>query len=292
MEWETEVNSPAKINLHLDIKPRRPDGFHDIISVFHKIDLYDKIRISSLKNTDDCRVHGDFCCPPEDNLIIKAAKLFLESTGIKKAYSFDVQKWIPDGAGLGGGSGNAATVLKALNSINGMPMAEAELFRLGELLGSDVPFFIGGPAALAAGRGEVLKELPPMLGYEAVLAVPDIRISSGEAYSLFDREGRVREDFSEENVVKAYMKIAVSGSSCGEGCWPFFNSFTDPICLLHKEINNALGAFERTECVFSSMSGSGSAVFGLYIDPEAAEKAFKMLKKQFKKRVWKIKLLA
>ncbi|MBI9102791.1 MAG: 4-(cytidine 5'-diphospho)-2-C-methyl-D-erythritol kinase [Spirochaetales bacterium] len=284
MNRETVVYSPAKINVHLDIKEPRPDGFHNIISLFHKVDLYDEIKISSLKNADNCSIIGDFDCPPADNLIIKAARAFLDLADIQTAYEFTVHKRIPAGAGLGGGSGNAAAVLNGLNQLNGEPLSMSELYRLGETLGSDVPFFLGGSSALVTGRGENLRELSPLKGFELVLVVPEIVISTKYAYELFDREGRVNNELDAEQVEKAYLQ-----ENCRD--WPFFNSFWETIGPKFSELNEAYRLLSEENGDFISMSGSGSSVFGLFSDENQAEKAFIRIKQRFN-RVWKIKLLA
>lgn len=284
MEREILVFSPAKINLHLDVKARRGDGYHGIVSLFHKVDLSDEIRICSLKERNIFRVTGNFDCSPEENLIVKAARLFNSRTGLEDSYDFRVKKIIPPGAGLGGGSGNAAAVLTALNGLRGFPLSREELFQMAETLGSDVPFFLGGPAALVTGRGEVLEPLEPLAGYEAVIAVPETGVSTGMAYGLFDREGSLRDDLDPPAVKDAYNNTNPRG-------WPFFNSFRDPLFSRLPVLETLERRLKDLEADYVSLSGSGSAVFGLFSSPETAKKAFESLKSGFP-RVWKRKLLA
>ena len=284
MNRDFRVISPGKINLHLDIKTRRDDGFHGIVSLFHKIDLSDEICIRSLKDECNCRITGDFDCPPDRNLIIRAAELFREISGIRRGYEFRAVKHIPAGAGLGGGSGNAAAVLEALNRINGNPLERDTLFEAGARLGSDVPFFLGGPAALVTGRGEILEGLPALKNVHGVLIVPDLKISTPEAYRLFDSEGRVDDRLGTEQVKNAYIQGGISS-------WPFFNSFSAVLYRHFPVLEKAESALKEQGAGFSSLSGSGSAVFGLFPSEKAAESAVRRLKNVYI-RVWKIKLLA
>ncbi len=284
MNRDSVVLSPAKINIHLDIKNRRNDGFHDIVSLFHKVDLCDEITIRSLKNEDTCRILGDFDCPEQDNLIMKAAIAFLDRAKLIKGYEFRVVKRIPPGAGLGGGSGNAAAVLEFLNRINGNPLEFNDLNQIGESLGSDIPFFLGGSAALVTGRGEKLKSLSALNDKELVLVVPEIMISTRFAYGLFDMEGRVRTELDAAGVENAY-----NCSCCSE--WPFFNSFWEPVSKRYPVLLEVDTQLREEKAEFVSLSGTGSAVFGIFSVDEYAQKAYKRLKKQFK-QVWKIKLLA
>ncbi|GAB6075885.1 4-(cytidine 5'-diphospho)-2-C-methyl-D-erythritol kinase [Desulfurobacterium crinifex] len=149
--------SPAKVNLSLWIKGKRPDGYHEIVTVMHTINLMDIISFLP-SNRLELSIKGNETLPlDKSNLIIKACKLFQEKTGIKPKVKIKLEKKIPVGAGLGGGSSNAATTLKGLNLIYGKPLSDEELYEIASELGSDVPFFLKGGLAIAYGRGEKLK---------------------------------------------------------------------------------------------------------------------------------------
>ena len=284
MDEEIVVRSPGKINLHLDIKARRADGFHEILSLFHMVDLADQIRMCSLKENDVCRIEGDFDCPVQENLIWKAWDQFRRRTGIRQGWTVRVEKRIPAGAGLGGGSGNAASVLDGLNRLYGSPLDRETLLEAAGELGSDVPFFLGGAAALVRGRGEILEELPAREEFRGVLIVPELKISTPEAYRLFDREGRVVDGLPGERLRQVYLEKKPAE-------WPFFNSFRDPLYRKYPVLAETEAALSRSGAVFTSLSGSGSAVYGLFAGENEAEEAEKTLKRTFS-RVWKIKLLA
>lgn len=142
MKQRLILKVPAKLNLHLQVGETRPDGFHEIKSLFVMVDLYDQIIISSLKIGNRCEINGSFDCADEDNLIFKAWKLFCESTGLNRGAVFDVQKNIPSRAGMGGGSSDAAAVLAGLNKFFNAGLDVRQLCSLGVKLRSDVPFFI------------------------------------------------------------------------------------------------------------------------------------------------------
>ncbi|MDR1893365.1 MAG: 4-(cytidine 5'-diphospho)-2-C-methyl-D-erythritol kinase [Spirochaetales bacterium] len=289
MERELCVLSPAKINLHLDIRERRPDGYHEIISLFHLIDLRDEMTIRPLPGKGRLNLTGNFDCPPEENLIIRAARLFNRLLSRDLSWEFRVNKRIPSGAGLGGGSGNAAAALKGLNALLGEPLSGEALLKGAETLGCDVPFFLSGPACLVTGRGEILEPLRPLPGAggwegELVLAAPEPGVSTRAAYDLFDGAGQIREHLSPRAVREAYLNLAPRD-------WPFFNSFRGPLFPRYPALAAAESVFRRRGADFVSLSGSGSAVYGLFSCPAGAGEALEELKGQFPVS-WKIKLLA
>ena len=175
------IPSPAKVNLSLWVKGKRDDGYHEIITVLHTIDLFDFIYI---KKSDylQLSIEGSQTIPSgEENLIIKACKAFSDYTGIKPEVNIKLEKNIPIGGGLGGGSSNAATMLKTLNKIYDNPLNEEELFEIASNLGSDVPFFLKGGLAIAYGRGEKLKFYKPSK-FRILLIHPRFSCSTKEVY--------------------------------------------------------------------------------------------------------------
>ena len=157
MQKSLQLKAPAKLNLFLEVTGKRPDGFHALESVFQTISLYDDITIS-LKDSRGV----DFSCRPEslqtpDNLAVKAAEAFFTATGLQAGVHISLEKGIPAQAGLGGGSSDAAAVLKGLNDLFDRPLDKSALLTLGASLGSDVPFFICGGTALVTGRGEFVE---------------------------------------------------------------------------------------------------------------------------------------
>src|SRR6201993_4444495 len=152
-----QILAPAKINLSLRIVNQRPDGFHEIKTLISPISLHDKIDIEKQNRWIDFSCDEPTLSTGDDNLVVRAAKLFFEKTKIKSGVSIKLKKKIPHGAGLGGGSSDAAATLKALNQLFETKLSRDELVKLGSRIGSDVPFFLFESAALCKGRGEIVE---------------------------------------------------------------------------------------------------------------------------------------
>src|SRR5437764_9802271 len=152
-----QVLAPAKINLSLRVRGKRPDGFHEIETLISPISLYDKIEIENQNRWIDFSCDDPTLSTGDDNLVVRAAKIFLEHAKIKSGVSIKLQKKIPHGAGLGGGSSDAAATLRGLNQLFKTGFSLEELANLGSQIGSDVPFFLFGLAATCKGRGEIVE---------------------------------------------------------------------------------------------------------------------------------------
>jgi 4-diphosphocytidyl-2-C-methyl-D-erythritol kinase len=283
------IDAPSKINLHLRVLGRRNDGFHDLESIFIALDFGDILNFSVL-NTDgaskiksDCQ---DYCkitmagnVPLEKNLIFKAVSLFREYTGFSESVSIDVQKNIPFGAGLGGGSSNAASTLMALNVLGNYHLKYDELHHLALKLGSDVPFFLNPGTAFVSGRGENIEPVKTPEGLFIVLANPGFSVSTAEAFRLLDEYQNPVDDsaLSKHQLIDA---LAADPSK-----WQYKNDFL-PVFLSEsylkddekKAYRDIFEVFQDVEASFSGLSGSGSTCFGVFKDQEVAEKAVKRLK--------------
>ncbi len=276
MEKAVIVSAPAKINLHLRVYGRREDGFHDIRSIFQAISLADELVVGSLKETDSIEIEGSFDCPPEATTLYKAVIAYRRRTGERCGLSIRVKKAIPAGAGLGGGSSDAAALLRALNLLLGDRagfLGEEELAELGASVGSDVPFFVRGAAALVEGRGEVVSPIPARADYALVVAFPDFPVSTAAAYSLLDR---LRPSDADEPDLSVEELLASYASKPPEA-WRFANSFETPVAAAHPAIATLIGLFASEGARFTRMSGSGSAVYGVFPDPDRAAFAAKRL---------------
>src|SRR5437868_7913236 len=152
-----QVLAPAKINLSLRVRGKRPDGFHEIETLISPISLYDTIDLEKQNRWIDFNCDDPTLSTGDDNLVVRAAKLFLEHAKIKSGVSIKLQKKIPHGAGLGGGSSDAAATLRALNQLFEAKLSREDLASLGSQLGSDVSFFLYESAALCKGRGEIVQ---------------------------------------------------------------------------------------------------------------------------------------
>lgn len=262
--------SPAKVNLFLKVLSKRPDGYHEILSLMQPVSLYDELTVE-VEEGDGIVVSADHAGVPggKDNLAYRAADLVLRETGLKRKVSIFIGKRIPVGAGLGGGSSNAATVLMGLNSFLGSPVKEQRLMELGASIGSDVPFFILKTPAIATGRGEVLKRVKlPRYGY--VLVNPGFHVSTAWAYNNLDLTKKPEDNilmYSEETLgsvhdIKDFLQNDLEAVTAGR----------------YPEISAIKGALVEAGALGSLMSGSGPTVFGVFSETGKAEEAFQRLK--------------
>jgi len=256
------VPSPAKVNLSLWIRGKRTDGYHDIVTVMHTVGLFD---ILSFLPSDrlELEVEGDSSLPlNRSNLIIKAANLFKEATGIKPEVKIKVKKEIPVGAGLGGGSSNAAATLKGLNEIYGSPLSQEELLKLAGELGSDVPFFIKGGLAVAYGRGEKLRHYNPA-EFEILLVYPGFPCSTAEVYGELPP---IRREVTPEDAEKLIISPLVSGrfEELVENMENDLERSGAPCIEKVMEVKEVL----KDMGLRPLMSGSGSSVFAVVKDRE------------------------
>ena len=185
-----EKNSPCKVNLLLNILGRRPDGFHELETVMQPVNLYDRLQF--MREGDNIQLTCSDTSLPTDsgNLVYRAAKAFLQKTSIETGVRIHLEKRIPLAAGLGGGSGNAATTLLALNELFDQPLQLAQLNSIAASLGSDIPFFLQTKPALAVGRGEQVVSLelfPALRGAAFLLIHPGFGISTAWAYKELAR---------------------------------------------------------------------------------------------------------
>lgn len=257
--------SPSKINVFLRITNKRSDGFHDLASLFHVISLGDTIKFSpSPTNTKDSLSTNAPGVPlDEKNLIIKALNLYRKKTGSKQFFWIHLDKRVPTGAGLGGGSGNAATALWAANQFNNCLASVEELQEWSGEIGSDIPFFFSHGAAYCTSRGEVVQDIPPPISLDTpmVLMKPQQECSTAEVYKRFrlDKASTVDPRWLLEEI----SKNGISQNLCINDLEP--PSF-EVLPSLKKLKQRVLGANRgQYDAVF--MSGSGSTIVALG-DPE------------------------
>jgi 4-diphosphocytidyl-2-C-methyl-D-erythritol kinase len=251
----------AKINIGLFVREKRPDGYHNIATVFHRIDLYDEI---VFEKGDEIVVATTDPATPSDerNLCYKAAKLLREQLGVQGGVRISIRKNIPVGAGLGGGSSDAASVLRALPEFWGHTIEVNQLRRLALQLGSDVPYFLQKGTAVGYGRGDVLEYFELDVPYFILLCYPDVHVSTHWAYQSVISTGSFPEDIKQ--VVIGGMKTP---SSLRENIRNDFEPIVFrefPIVMKLKEMMMNDGAD------FALMSGSGSSVFGFFSREQSA----------------------
>jgi 4-diphosphocytidyl-2-C-methyl-D-erythritol kinase len=193
--------------------------------------------------------------------------LFFAATGIEAGVAVEADKNIPDGAGMGGGSADAAGTLMALNELHGRPLGSAALARIGERIGSDVPFFLAAAAAVVTGRGERVKPLSPRTGYPMLLAMPPFTVSTTDAYRWIDEDGVAESDLkSGKQLANMYEKLQPEQ-------WTFTNTFESVLFPRFPELERVIETMYSCDALFSRVTGSGSAVYALFEAPESRERA-------------------
>ncbi|MBI5328817.1 MAG: 4-(cytidine 5'-diphospho)-2-C-methyl-D-erythritol kinase [Deltaproteobacteria bacterium] len=300
--------SPAKINLFLKVLRKREDGYHDILSLMQPVSLYDEI-ILGIENGKGIFVECDNKSIPCDqtNLAYRAAEAFFKTVEISKKLSVKIKKNIPVAAGLGGGSSNAAIVLKALNEITSANISTDNLMKIAASLGSDIPFFIIGKSCIARGRGEILEPIaPPEFWY--ILINPGFPVSTQWTYQTLDKTGglvKTKPLFSDvikdkisyfvngqnldltksqENINITISKLLAACRTGGLGIPNMFQGFLmndleDVTIKKHPEIKEIKDALIDFGAIGALMSGSGPTVFGIFMSEDKARRAFAQIKK-------------
>jgi 4-diphosphocytidyl-2-C-methyl-D-erythritol kinase len=287
MYKKVEIRSPAKINIHLEIRNKRRDGYHNLISIFHMVSLFDTITICSLKKNSVCEITGNCDIPTQQNLVCRAVTQFRKATGVQNGVSIELKKNIPLGAGFGGGSSNAASTLIGLNKLFDTDLSTVSLSDLGLKIGSDVPFFCKYPAAVVTGRGESILEIEARPEIYGVIVKPDFSISTENAYKWYDEEvgkGETRKTEKIGKLLDSYKIINI-------GDWDFCNSFTDVICSKYKSCHEIINDLNKNNVEFISMTGSGSAFYALSTNEAKIDELADLLKNKYS-FLQKIKLLA
>ncbi|MEW6260477.1 MAG: 4-(cytidine 5'-diphospho)-2-C-methyl-D-erythritol kinase [Thermodesulfobacteriota bacterium] len=268
------LRSPAKINLFLAVHGKRGDGYHELTSLMSCVGLHDKIEL--IFEGEGLRaICSDPSLPTDErNLAVQAAARYFEQIGLSNVgLTICIEKHIPVGAGLGGGSSNAATVLRGVDRAMGHLLGTDRLSMIAETLGSDVPFFIRQIPSLAQGRGERLTPYPHLSPYPLVLVNPGFQVSTAWVY------GR--------------LKMGLTNCAQKLKNFPFKNQPYDPLCMLCNDLEAVtetaypdISAIKELLCsqgaIGALMSGSGPTVFGVFGDRQAALKAFEAVQRHHK----------
>jgi 4-diphosphocytidyl-2-C-methyl-D-erythritol kinase len=262
----------AKVNIGLRVVRRRPDGFHDIETLFQSIDLADTLAFERREKGEvglECDHPG--LSAGRENLVVRAAEALRSAFSTSAGVRIILRKRIPLAAGLGGGSADAACALLALRKLWRIPATDDALAGIAARLGSDVPFFLYGGTALGRGRGERLQLLPDYPSFGVLLLSPDIRISTAEVY------GKTRQILtdkaSESNITPSYWE-----RSCREGTLPdawgsLKNDLEEIVFQDIPELPQLKQKLEDCGSFFASMSGSGPSIFGIFENPAKAAQA-------------------
>ncbi|MDO4558609.1 MAG: 4-(cytidine 5'-diphospho)-2-C-methyl-D-erythritol kinase [Planctomycetia bacterium] len=284
------LRSPAKLNLFLEVIRRREDRFHELDTLMVPVTLSDTLTIR--RRTDDrifLKCHGNDTLPCDGrNLIVKAIQAYCHSAGIPTGFEVILEKRIPVEAGLGGGSGNAATTLTAIHRLSGEPEIPETLRKLGATLGSDVPFFFHGGAARCRGRGEVLEPIPdPPVPFHFVLVRPPEGFSTALAY----RYCRTAEECGDRRTIDPILKAWDTGDPewLGRTC---FNRLESAVCPRSEAVRRTMELLRRERTCGVGMSGSGTCCFAICRDEresrELAERLSEQIGTRFpeRKRDW------
>lgn len=264
------VKSYAKINLSLDVVSKREDGYHNIASIMQRIDIYDEMEI---EKSDVFKFFSDMELPDE-NTVTKAYKIITEYIGRELPVGIKLYKKIPTGAGLAGGSANAATLFEEINRIYNLNLNTDELRELGVKVGADVPFMIGGKTALCEGIGEAITDLDiDFKKLKALIVNPGFEVSSNEVYSNMNLKVD-RVDFNS-------LIDALRNENLVEISKYLRNDMEDFVFKKYIEVENIKKEILKYTSA-TLMSGSGSTVYGLFDNEEALIKAYNNFREIYK----------
>jgi len=278
----------AKINLDLRVLYRRPDNYHELRTIFQTISLADSLALDfTPSRKTSIRVNSSIQIP--NNLIARAAESCLDAMRITGQIEFELDKRIPMGAGLGGGSSDAAAVLLALPVLAGRSLDWPALIQLGEDLGSDVPFFLLGGTAVAVGRGTELYPLPDRSPQAGVVVVPKVHVSTADAYSRLSVQLTSK---PQQNKIVTFQSTVWGESALMESAGEppsGVNDFESVVFDQYPALKSIKQRLRNLGAKPALMSGSGSAVFGLFPGRDQVRRALQSLRKE---RVFPITLVS
>ncbi len=260
-----KIRCAAKINLYLGVVGVRKDGYHDIETLFQPVSLYDEISFSRIDKGIELSGSDKSIQWGESNLCYRAAEELFKYVNYRSGIRIEVKKNIPVEAGLGGGSSNAGGVIKGLNKYLNFDLDQDELMEIALKIGSDVPFFVLGRPAIGRGRGELLEGINGIDECFIVLAVPRVKISTEKAFKKLSLLlTRSESEYRLKRLLDGLDSFPESGVKT-------YNSFEVPMEALYPELQALLVLLKTGEdCVFSSLSGSGSACFAIFVENNSA----------------------
>jgi 4-diphosphocytidyl-2-C-methyl-D-erythritol kinase len=274
---------PAKINLFLEIRGQRADGFHELGTLFQAVDAcdtlsaepWDTISLSGAEHVTD---------NPEDNLIIKAARLvkarYADKVSPQSGIRCTLDKRLPSGAGLGGGSSDAATALRLTNTVWNLHLSTDELITLGAALGSDVPFFLSSSTAYGEGRGEILEPAPAPFPFHVVIATPACHVETAKAYRDLARYRHSVLGGAYGNNWGGFRRDWAVQAQTPEIYSRLHNDFQAPVMAEFPEIQAVFETLNQFGPVKTMLSGSGASVFALFFHENEAQTALTAVKSQ------------
>lgn len=262
--------SPAKINLFLYVTGKRPDGYHNIYTLFYPVSIYDKLIIKKADKTEI--ICNDKTIPVDDsNTIIRTDKILKERYNLKDNYKITLEKNIPTGAGLGGGSSNCAVYLKAVNQLSNLGLTYSTMAEIMSDIGSDTVYFLNPVPMLAFGRGTELQNAPKLPELYFIIINPKIHISTKEIYN---HKKLQLTNINSINMIKEEY-------SFDELKTILHNDMQTPVFEMYPQVKELVDYFNGTENGCGLMSGSGSSVFGVFGNIEERDKEYKKLKAKY-----------
>lgn len=267
-----ELKARAKINLSLDVTGKRADGYHEVKMVMQTVKLHDVVVLEPVQDGIEVVCNNRWIPSGPGNIAYKAAELLIDKCNIKSGIRIIIDKKIPVAAGLAGGSSDAAAVLKGMSRIFSLGLDEAELMSVGKQVGADVPYCIKGGTMLAEGIGELLTPLNPLPPTDVVLIKPRIGVSTAWVYKNLELDKIVtRPDTG--MLIKAISdnKIEILAKN-------MTNVLETVTAKKYDIIKEAKERLIELGAIGSMMSGSGPSVFGIFVDNQSAERAFKAAK--------------
>ena len=258
------MKSCAKVNIGLRIVGKRSDGYHDIETILQTIDLSDEIEIEEASRGIEVVCDTPGIPQGQENLAFAAAKMTLKVAHSTRGVRIEIDKKIPSGGGLGGGSSNAAATIKGLNSLFDLGLDEEKMYEIAKTLGSDVPFFIRGGAALATGRGDRLKHVDVKRKLNLVVVFPGFPISTGWAYEK-GNSGLTPPDFDIKILVSALERGDISSL-----CKRLYNSFEEVVFGHYPDLLDVKKRMLQLGALGALLSGSGSCVFCIVEERDSA----------------------
>lgn len=264
-----KIYSFAKINLGLEVLGKREDDYHEVRTLLQTIELYDVLHFQSIP-ADRIILRGDHKHIPwdEKNLIHKAAQTLRQYHEVSTGIEVWVKKHIPPGKGLGGGSSNAAMTLYALDRLWGLNLGKRGLMELGKSLGTDVPYFFEGGLCLGSGRGDEIEAVEDLPSYYCVLALPKTEILTA---SIYKRAGPFLTSDIKDSKIIGFLK--------NRKLHLLENSLEETVFRSYPQLKAIKSLFQRSEPELSLMSGSGSCVFGLYLEEKKAKEVLREMRK-------------
>lgn len=267
----------AKLNYSLDVHAKRPDGYHDLTMVMGSVSLWDDVEVS-LRSDGQIEAVCSLSWLPRDerNLAVRAARVFFDAVGGTPGADIRIKKRVPVGAGMAGGSTDAAAVLRALNVLTGANFPAERLRDLALAVGSDVPYCVTGGMMLAEGRGEKLSPLPELPGGWIVICKPPFSVSTAELFGRIDKR-RIAAHPDTQGLCAALHAGDLRGAARR-----MYNVFEEALPHSSAEIGSIRGALLDGGALGAMMTGTGSAVFGVFEEHAAAENAHERLSQTYR----------